>query len=100
MAASKILLVDDDEMVPGILHNLLEREGFDVTVAGRVAEALKLISTERYDVLLSDLHMPGVGRWPHCYKRNASRQSPVHRNVVEQFPGNGCCHSGRYATNR
>jgi CheY-like chemotaxis protein len=61
MTASKILLVDDDEMVLGILHNLLEREGLDVTVAGSVAEALKLISPERYDVLLSNLHMPGAG---------------------------------------
>jgi CheY-like chemotaxis protein len=39
---------------------LLEREDFDITVAGNVAEALKLISLEQYDVLLSDLHMPGA----------------------------------------
>jgi CheY-like chemotaxis protein len=60
VAAMKILLVDDDEMLRRIMHNLLEREGFDITVAGNVAEALKLISSERYDVLLSDLHMPGA----------------------------------------
>jgi CheY-like chemotaxis protein len=60
MAAIKILLVDDDEMLNTIMRNLLEREGFDITVAGNVAEALKLISLEPYDVLLSDLHMPGA----------------------------------------
>jgi CheY-like chemotaxis protein len=42
------------------MRNLLEKEGFDITVAGNVAEALKLISSEQYDVLLSDLHMPGA----------------------------------------
>ena len=42
------------------MRKLLEREGLDITVAGNVAEALKLISSERYDVLLSDLHMPGA----------------------------------------
>jgi DNA-binding NtrC family response regulator len=60
MVAIKILLVEDDETQNAIMRTLLEHEGFDITVAGSVAEALKLISSERYDVLLSDLHMPGA----------------------------------------
>ncbi len=60
MAAIKILLVDDDETQNAIMRSLLEQEGFEITVAGNVAEALRLISSERYDVLLSDLHMPGA----------------------------------------
>ena len=60
MAAIKILLVDDDETQNFIMRNLLEREGFDITVARNAAEALRLISSERYDVLLCDLHMPGA----------------------------------------
>jgi CheY-like chemotaxis protein len=60
MAAVKILLVDDDEMLNTIMRSLLEREGFDITVASNVREALKLIGSEQYDVLLSDLHMPGA----------------------------------------
>src|ERR1700730_6381219 len=40
----------------------LEQSGFAVTCAAGVPEALKLISgPESYDVLLSDLHMPGAG---------------------------------------
>jgi CheY-like chemotaxis protein len=57
----KVLLVDDDEVVRWTLGRVLEQSGFDVTVAGSVPEALKLISFETYDVLLSDLHMPGAG---------------------------------------
>jgi CheY-like chemotaxis protein len=60
MAAIKILLVDDDDALCRIMRSLLEHEGFEITVAGNVADALKLISSERYDVLLSDLHMPGA----------------------------------------
>jgi CheY-like chemotaxis protein len=60
MAATRILLVDDDETLNTIMRSLLQREGFDVSVACSVAEALKLISSERYDFLLSDLHMPGA----------------------------------------
>jgi YesN/AraC family two-component response regulator len=40
---------------------VLKRQGFDVTTAANVPEALKLISSNVYDVLLSDLHMPGAG---------------------------------------
>jgi CheY-like chemotaxis protein len=60
MAATKILLVDDDETQNTIMRSLLEPEGFDITVAASVAEALKLIGSKPYDVLLSDLHMPGA----------------------------------------
>jgi YesN/AraC family two-component response regulator len=61
MARATILLVDDDEIVRFGLAELLEDKGYDVTTAGSVSEALKLITVESYDVLLSDLHMPGKG---------------------------------------
>jgi CheY-like chemotaxis protein len=61
MASATILLVDDDEIVRFGLAELLEDKGYDVTTAGSVSEALKLISAGSYDVLLSDLHMPGKG---------------------------------------
>jgi len=35
--------------------------GFEVVAAASVNEALRLISTEKFDVLLSDLHMPDAG---------------------------------------
>ena len=58
---TKILLVDDDDLVRSSLDQLLQQQGFDVTTAGNVSEALKLISSNVYSVLLSDLHMPGAG---------------------------------------
>jgi DNA-binding response OmpR family regulator len=61
MASIKILLVDDDELTRLTMGALLKDRGFDVTDVSSVSEALKLISSETYDVLLSDLHMPGAG---------------------------------------
>jgi CheY-like chemotaxis protein len=62
MAEIRILLVDDDEIVRTSLGCVLEHSGFIVTLAANVPAALKLISgPETYDVLLSDLHMPGAG---------------------------------------
>lgn len=57
----KILLVDDSESVRKSLKLVLEHHGFHVTAAANVAEAIHLIVTEPFDVLLSDLHMPGAG---------------------------------------
>jgi DNA-binding response OmpR family regulator len=61
MALIKILLVDDDEMVRVTLCEILEQNGFAVTSAANVTEALKHISSGTFEVLLSDLHMPGAG---------------------------------------
>jgi CheY-like chemotaxis protein len=61
MARATILLVDDDEALRQTLAAVLQEHGYDVTTAGSVPEALKLITAGSYDVLLSDLHMPGRG---------------------------------------
>jgi CheY-like chemotaxis protein len=61
VARATILLVDDDEALRQTLAAVLQEHGYDVTTAGSVPEALKLITAESYDVLLSDLHMPGRG---------------------------------------
>jgi CheY-like chemotaxis protein len=61
MASATILVVDDDEVLRHTLGAVLQEHGFEVTTAASVPEALKLISAGSYDVLLSDLHMPGRG---------------------------------------
>jgi CheY-like chemotaxis protein len=55
------LIVDDDSAVLTMVNEVLRQEGFDVTTAASVPEALKHITSNDYDVLLSDLHMPGPG---------------------------------------
>lgn len=54
----RVLLVDDDDDVRGVLHATLESKGFDVAAAANVTQALKLITTESFDALITDLHMP------------------------------------------
>ena len=57
----RLLLVDDDEQILLVLGAVLEAHEFAVTTAGNVVDALRLITSEHFDVLLSDLHMPGAG---------------------------------------
>ncbi len=61
MAPARLLLVDDDESVRLGLQSVLEAYEFEVVAASNVNEALQRITTETFDVLVSDLHMPGAG---------------------------------------
>ena len=57
----KLLLVDDNPSLLMTLRMVLERNGFLVSTAENVNQALKLIGSQEFDVLLSDLHMPDPG---------------------------------------
>jgi DNA-binding response OmpR family regulator len=58
---AKILLVDDDDLIRDSLTLILKFGGFEVVTASNVNDALKVIGSQIFDVLLSDLHMPGAG---------------------------------------
>jgi DNA-binding response OmpR family regulator len=53
--------VDDDETVLSGLKVILEAQEFEVTTAPSVVEALRLITSQSFDALICDLHMPGAG---------------------------------------
>jgi DNA-binding NarL/FixJ family response regulator len=61
LARARLLLVDDDDAVLSGLGIVLEESEFEVTTASNVNEALKHITSKSFDVLISDLHMPGEG---------------------------------------
>ncbi|MGC2326140.1 MAG: response regulator [Candidatus Sulfotelmatobacter sp.] len=56
--AQKVLLVDDDEALRTMMSETLGHKGFEVVSAANVTQALKLITTLTFDVLITDLHMP------------------------------------------
>ena len=57
----KILLVDDNSDDIVLTQTSLERKGCDVVLARSVIEALRQIAAQRFDVLITDLHMPEAG---------------------------------------
>ncbi|WDN88163.1 hypothetical protein BuS5_01131 [Desulfosarcina sp. BuS5] len=59
MNSLKILVVDDDPSTRLLLKKWLEKEDFDVETAVNGTEAVGLISEHYYDVVLTDLMMPG-----------------------------------------
>ncbi|HLY98399.1 MAG TPA: response regulator [Candidatus Angelobacter sp.] len=59
----RVLFVDDDPALRTMMPEVLVKFGFKVTVAETVAQALKFITTQTFDVLISDLNIgqPGDG---------------------------------------
>jgi DNA-binding NtrC family response regulator len=55
------LLADDADAVRDMMNATLRNKGFTVVAAATVAEALKHIASDRFDALITDLHMPNPG---------------------------------------
>lgn len=58
---TRLLFVDDEESIRLTLPPLLEREGFEVTPVGTVADALVQVNCVHYDVLICDLNLHRQG---------------------------------------
>jgi DNA-binding NtrC family response regulator len=56
----RILIVDDEAPVRRVLSRFFKSEGFEVSQAADGAAAIEIVKRERFDVVLSDLRMPGL----------------------------------------
>jgi len=55
-----ILVVDDEPYVLESVALLLDGFGYKVTTCGNPAEAVEMLKTNRYDIVLTDIKMPGM----------------------------------------
>ena len=77
MAAKRILVVDDDSYVRGATEEILIRKGYEVDTAPEAASALRKLEEVEFDLLLSDIKMPGMSgqellesvksKWPEMH---------------------------------
>lgn len=57
---ARILIAEDDESTLALLERVLADAGYDVSTAGDGREALQLATSAEFDLVLSDLRMPGL----------------------------------------
>lgn len=77
----RILVVDDLEANRLVLCLGLRRHGFESDAVASGEEALTLLASTRYDAVLLDIHMPGIGGYETCRRirqlEGGGRRTPV-----------------------
>jgi DNA-binding response OmpR family regulator len=63
MSGRRVLVVDDDPDIRGLVRELLDRRGFDVTEARDGQEALRAFFADRPDLVVLDVTMPVLDGW-------------------------------------
>ena len=58
--AKKILIVEDDVFLQGLASTKLQKEGYDMLVAGDSTEASKILETQTPDLFILDIILPGA----------------------------------------
>ena len=60
MAGEKILLVEDNEVNRRLAEFLLRSQGYQVREAANAQEAFDILKTERPDLIVIDIQLPGM----------------------------------------
>jgi two-component system KDP operon response regulator KdpE len=66
MSAGRILVVDDDPQIRRVMKMTLSNEGYEVQDARTGEEAQELLRESKYDLMLLDMNMPGLGGLETC----------------------------------
>ena len=74
---SRVVVVDDDPTITDVVSRYLVRAGHEVLVAADGATALHLVHTERPDLVVLDLMLPGLGGLEVCRLLRTTSTVPV-----------------------
>jgi len=59
-SGQKVLLVEDNHMNMVLVKEILTMNGYEIIEAGSGTEAITSLAAERPDIILMDLHLPGM----------------------------------------
>ncbi len=74
---TRVLVVDDENDIRGLVRELLERAGHDVIEAPDGNEGLRLFYAERPDIVVLDVSMPGLTGWEVLERIRELGETPV-----------------------
>lgn len=58
--AKKIIIVEDEDTLCESLKRVFIRNGYDVDISGSAETAIELLKTKAYDVIITDIVLPGI----------------------------------------
>lgn len=68
----RLLVVDDNELSLELVAEVLAADGHDVTTAATGTAALALVTQRAWDLVLMDLHLPGLSGVEVCRRARAA----------------------------
>jgi two-component system, OmpR family, response regulator len=95
MSKIRVLLVDDEEDLSLVLAERLEMKGFVSRGVVSADEALKLIDSDEFDVMIIDIKMPGISGLDLMHRVKQKRPA----TQVILFTGHGSEKEGAAAIN-
>ncbi len=90
----RVLVVDDNPDVRELIAAVLERAQAEVATAASADEALEAVKSKRPDVLLCDLHMPGIDGFElihrvRAWERTGGAGAPIPAAAVSAYASLG-----------
>ena len=73
----KALVVEDDTNIAELLRLYLEKDGFDVLIAGDGQKGIDLALSEKPDIMLLDIMLPGKSGWQVCREVRKTSKMPI-----------------------
>ena len=77
MSAGRILVVDDDPQIRRVMRATLAANHYEVSDARTGEEALEKLRAEQYDLVLLDVHMPGIAGMETCQAIRANSEVAI-----------------------
>ena len=73
----KALVIEDDKNIAELLRLYLEKDGFEVIIAGDGGKGLQLATDEHPDVVLLDIMLPVMDGWQVCRELRKTMKMPI-----------------------
>lgn len=77
MTSARILIVDDAPQIRRVMRTTLVARGYMVSTARNGEEALDKVREERFDLILLDINMPGIGGMEACRIIRSQSDIPI-----------------------
>src|SRR5436853_6520262 len=75
--AERILMIDDDDRLAGMVSDYLGGAGFRLTIAGTAREGEALLKRESFDAVILDLMLPDSDGLDLCRRLRAGNDVPI-----------------------
>ncbi|MBI5879045.1 MAG: response regulator transcription factor [Chloroflexi bacterium] len=73
----KVLVIDDDKTLSGLIKQSMTKAGYKVTVANNGIEGLQQVLTDTPDIVILDVMMPRMDGWETCHRIRQSSKVPI-----------------------